>query len=413
MARRILLPVLALLLGFASQARAYSVLTHEAIVDAAWERSIVPILRARFHPSANALRDARAYAYGGCLIQDVGYYPLAGVMFGQLAHYARTGDFVTAMIRESRTLDEEAFALGALAHYVSDVEGHQLAVNPSVPLTYPKLAAKFGPRVTYEDDPTAHLRTEFGFDVLQVARGAYLPQSYRDFIGFEISQPLLERAFQATYGLPLDDVLPHYDLSIGTFRHAVSTIIPSMTKVAWSMKHDDIAKRFPGTTEEHFVFSLTNAEYEKQWDGNYSRPTLLHKTLGWILRIIPKVGPFRVLSFRPPTPATERLFLTSFDRTVERYRARLDDVRDHRLHLDNVNLDTGRPIRAGDYRLVDETYAKWLEKLDGDQYSGITTAARADILAFYANPDAPIATKAHEDRWRDVTRDLAELRDRR
>ena len=401
------------MLGFASEARAYSVLTHEAIVDAAWARSIVPILRARFHPSAKALRDARAYAYGGCLIQDVGYYPLAGVMFGQLAHYARTGDFVMAMIRESRTLDEEAFALGALAHYVSDVEGHEIAVNPSVPLTYPKLGAKFGPRMTYEDDPTAHLRTEFGFDVLQVARGSYLPQSYRDFIGFEISRPLLERAFQSTYGLPLDDVLPHYDLSIGTFRHTVSTIIPSMTKVAWAMKHDDIAKRFPGTTEEHFVFSLTKAEYEQQWDGNYSRPNLLHKILGWVLRIIPKVGPFRILSFRPPTHETERLFVTSFNRTVDQYRARLDDVRDHRLHLDNVNLDTGHPIRAGDYRLVDDAYAKWLEKLEDREYSDVTAAARRDILAFYANPEAPIATKAHKERWRAVTRNLAALRELR
>ncbi len=408
--RRTALVACVALLGLSSRADAYSVLTHEAIVDAAWQTSIVPVLRARFHPSRDALRRAKAFAYGGSMIQDIGYYPLSGVLFGQLAHYARTGHFVLALIRESRTVDEEAFALGALSHYVADVEGHQDAVNPSVPLTYPKLAAAFGPLMTYEDDPTAHLRTEFGFDVLQVARGAYLPQSYRDFIGFEIPRPLLERAFEATYGLTLDDVLPHYTLSVGTFRHAVSDVIPAMTKVAWSMKQDDIRKRFPDATSRAFVFQLTSADFERRWGREYSRPNVWQKILAWLFRLVPKIGPFRVLSFRPPTRETERLFVESFDRTVARYRVSLDQVAKGRPALADVNLDTGQPIRPGEYGLVDEAYAKWLGKLDEDGYARASAGVRSEILSFYAERGAPIATKADDSDWRKVTRELSALR---
>ena len=47
----------------------YSVLTHEAIIDAAWDDSIKPILLKRF-PGATAeqLRAAHAHAYGGAII---------------------------------------------------------------------------------------------------------------------------------------------------------------------------------------------------------------------------------------------------------------------------------------------------------------------------------------------------------
>jgi hypothetical protein len=402
--------VMAVLLGAPRAAAGYSVLTHEAIVDAAWERSIAPLLRARFHASAAELQHARAFAYGGSLIQDIGYYPLAGAMFGQLAHYARSGDFVVELIREARTADEEAFALGALAHYVADVEGHPAAVNVAVAMMYPKLGAKYGPRLTYEDDPTAHLRTEFAFDVLQVARGAYLPQNYRDFIGFEISRPLLERAFQTTYGLPLDDVLPHFDLAVGTFRRTVSTVIPAITKVAWATRQKEIERRFPGATSDRFVYTFGARDYEAAWGRDYDRPSWLHRLLSWVLRIVPRVGPFRGLSVRTPTREAERLFTDSFDATVTRYRARLRDVAAGHLSLPDVNLDTGRPTRAGDYRLVDDTYAHWLDKLADRRYTGASPVVRANVLAFYRNPDAPIATKADRDDWRDVTIELAALR---
>ena len=63
------------------------------------------------------------------------------------------------------------------------------------------LKKKYGDVVTYEQNPLAHVKTEFGFDVLEVAKQRYAPDSYHDFIGFEVDAPLLEQAFRETYGL--------------------------------------------------------------------------------------------------------------------------------------------------------------------------------------------------------------------
>ena len=129
-----------LVLLWPSNAYSYSVLTHEAIIDSTWDSAIKPLLLKRF-PSATAeeLMTAHAYAYGGCIIQDLGYYPFGSALFSDLTHYVRSGDFVLNMIRESQDLDEYAFALGALSHFAADSNGHRMATNVSVPLLYPKL----------------------------------------------------------------------------------------------------------------------------------------------------------------------------------------------------------------------------------------------------------------------------------
>src|SRR3954465_14547459 len=118
---------------------AYSVLAHEANVDALWEGTIKGMLQARFPgASAGQLQDARAYAYGGCVIQDLGYYPFGSRFFSDLLHYVRTGDFVEALLTEAHDINEYAFAIGALGHYAADNAGHPMAVNPAVALMYPK-----------------------------------------------------------------------------------------------------------------------------------------------------------------------------------------------------------------------------------------------------------------------------------
>jgi hypothetical protein len=386
------------------------VLSHEAIIDAAWDRSTVPVLRAKFRPSPEALRRARAYAYGGCVIQDIGYYPLSSRRFGDLAHYVRSGDFVVSLIDEARTLDEYAFALGALAHYAADTTGHRVGINPSVPIVYEKYRPKYGTSMTYADNPAAHLRTEFGFDVVQLARGAYPPQAFRDFVGFEVSKPLLERAFLNTYGLPFEDLFGNLDLSIGTFRFAVSSAIPAMTKIAWETKQKEIARLAPGVTRERFVLTWSRAEYERAYGTQYHRPNMLHKTLALLLRVVPRIGPFKVLAFKTPPPAAERLFLESFDQTIASYRAMIAEAGRGRLSLANVNLDTGRRTRPGDYPLADAAYARLMESLARQQFARVNAPLRAHLLAFYADASAPIATKRHHSEWKRVTGAIEALR---
>jgi zinc dependent phospholipase C len=365
---------------------AYSVLTHESIIDSLWDESLVKLLRQRF-PGATAedLRKAHAFAYGGSIIQDMGYYPFGSRFFTDLVHYVRSGDFVDAMVRDSKDTNEYAFALGALAHYAADNNGHPLAINRAVPLLYPKLARKYGSEVTYADDPAAHLKTEFGFDVVQVARGRYASDAYRDFIGFEVSKPLLERAFQDTYGLELKDVFGALDLAMGSYRRSVSSIIPKMTQVAWEIKKDEIQKNFPGITREKFLYSLSRAAYEKEWGTNYRHPGIGTQLLAFVVRVIPKVGPFRALRFRTPTPESEKLFLESVNATILKYRELLAAEASRHPELPNANLDIGRPASYGTYPGSDETYARLVDKLARKHFDQMPSELREDILAFYGD----------------------------
>jgi hypothetical protein len=391
-------PLLLLLVTFVP-AEAYSVLTHEAIVDASWERELKPLLLARFPGSTeDQLRDAHAHAYGGAIIQDMGYYPFGSKFFSDLAHYVRSGDFIIALIRDSHDLNEYAFALGALAHYAADNLGHPIGVNRAVPLIYPNLRKKFGPVVTYEDDPKSHLKTEFGFDVVQVARGQYAAQTYHDFIGFQVSKELLQRAFEDTYSLPLNDQFTSIDLALGTYRFSVGELIPEMTKTAWSAKKKEIEKLQSGMTRRKFIYRYSRANYHSEWDRQYQLPGFWARFLAWLFHIVPKIGPFRALSFTVPTPQAEKLFLTSFDDTLGEYRKLIAEARLDQLRLVNENFDIGRPTRFGQYRMADSAYEELLEKLAGDSdkipVDRVSKELRVDILAFYQGSPGPSSEKA-------------------
>lgn len=379
-----------LVLSVAALARCasgYSVLSHEAIIDATWDTSIKPILLARF-PDATPddLRKAHGYAYGGAIIQDMGYYPFGNHLFSDLTHYVRSGDFIVNMLTEAQDLDEYAFALGSLAHYAADTEGHAIAVNPAVPMLYPKVRRKFGTVATYEDNPSDHLRTEFSFDVSQVAEGHYAPEAYHDFVGFGVSKPLLERAFQTTYGIPLTDITKTLDLALGSYRHTVSSIIPEMTKVAWDAKKKDLMRENPGISKRRFVYAISRSSYEKEWGTTYEKPGFGTRLLTFLLALVPKVGPFRTLAFRPATPETQKLFMESFVRALDVYKAELAEIRKGSVPaLADENFDTGKPAVYGTYRLADEACGKLLEKLSEKKFAGLDSALRESILKFYGN----------------------------
>ncbi len=343
----------------APPADAYSVLAHESNVDALWASHIRPLLLARYpHTSADALLEARAYAYGGSVIQDLGYYPFGSNFFTNLLHYERTGDFVTALLGDAADVDEYAFAIGALCHYESDRDGHTVAINRAVPLLYPKLRREYGDVVPYENAKKEHVLVEFAFDVLLVANGGYKLQAYHDFIGFKIAAPLMERAFRETYGLDMKDLFMSESLAVGTFRHAVGTTIPDMTKVAWDKKHEQILKTTPGALREQFVLALPKTAYEQEYGTDYAKPHGFARVFGWFYAIVPKIGPLRPLAFKVPTPDAEKLFLDSLTRSRARFAAALDDLRARRLVLANIDLDTGRPTAPGEYELADQTLAQ-------------------------------------------------------
>lgn len=376
----------------------YSVLTHEAIVDSVWDPSIKNLLLKRF-PNATPedLEKAHAYTYGGCILQDMGYYPFGSHFFSDLTHYVRSGDFILALLQQSQDLDEYAFALGALAHYAADNSGHPLAINPSVPILYPKLARKFGNIVTYWDDHTSHLRTEFGLDVLQVANQRYASNQYHKFIGFEVAKPALERAFRETYGLEMKDAFTNIDLALGSYRYGVSSVIPEMTRVAWRLEGDKITKEVPGITRKKFLYNLSRSSYEKDWGKDYQRPGIKTRLIAWLIRVLPKVGPLKSLQFRKPTPEVEKLFMASFNTTVATYKELLAAVDRGQLQLPNRNFDVGDLTRIGTYQGADEAYAKLVDKLTEHKFAGLDPNLRSNILVFYAGASEPVYAKKPKD----------------
>jgi len=387
---------------------AYSVLTHEAIIDAAWKDSIVPALLERFpNATPEQLLEAHAYAYGGAIIQDMGYYPFGNRFFSDLTHYVRSGDFVLALIEESSDLNEYAFALGALAHYAADNSGHPLATNRAVAMMYPKLEKKYGSVVTYAEKPSAHMKVEFGFDVDQVAEGNYAPKAYHDFIGFEVSKPVLERAFARTYSVEMSSVFFGVGLAISSYRHAVSTVIPRTTKVAWHLKRREIQNSNPSETKTKFIYNISNSGYRKEWGGDYKKPGFFARFKAFLSHLLPKIGPFSALAFHPPTPAVEQIYMHSFNETLERYRVLLLAQKESRLQLPNDNLDTGGITVPAGYVLTDETYANLLDKTTGKP---ISDALRQNILAYYSDLERGFATKRDQHAWQKVLSELDGLK---
>ncbi len=393
---------------------AYSVLTHEEIIDLLWKDQIVPLLLARFPNSTpDDIKKAHAFAYGGSVIQDIGYYPFGNAEASDLTHYVRTGDFVQALIRDAQDLNEYAFALGALSHYISDIHGHPY-INLAVGIEYPDLARMYGPSVPYDVDHKAHLRTEFGFDVLQVAKGRYASDDYHNFIGFEVAPSLLERAFYDTYGLQLKAVMPNEKLAINTYRRSISEIIPEMTKVALLVKGDQLRREIPDFNRQHFLYHLSKADYQKSWGRGYKEPGPGAHIMATVFTVLPKVGPLHAINFKEPTAKTEDLYFKSVDETIDAYGKALKQVKNNDLQTPEVDLDTGKPTKRGEYPLADATYRELLDALATNNFATISDDLRTDILKFYDGlgfppPDARL-DKCVAERWRKTWVELTQLR---
>lgn len=386
----------------------YSVLSHEEVIDMAWKTDILPALLKRFpNATPEELKRAHAFAYGGSVIQDVGYYPVGNKEFTNILHYVRTGDFVAWMLRDAQNVEQYAFALGALSHYAADSFGHP-AINLSVPIEYPRLRNRFGDWIPYETDHQAHLDTEFSFDVLEVEKHRYTSLQYHDFIGFDVSEDLLERAFVDTYGVSLDNLLHVDDLTLETFRFAVGRVIPEMTEVALATHKPEIEREYNDRAKQDFVYHLSRSDYDRQFNTRYRHPGIFARILGFLIKLMP-FGPAKVLGYRNPTPRTEDLYFRSMDHVLQEYHLLVQQVRAGDLRIPNRNLDTGWLTREGEYRLADQTYSDLARRLDHDHFAHLTPAIRDNILRYFAaGPPANGSLKPRQ--WRKTEAALAVLR---
>lgn len=393
---------------------AYATFTHLELIDLAWNDSIRPLILQR-NPAATVreLEQAHAYAYGGSLIQDLGYYPFGKKFFSNLTHYVRTGDFVRALLDGAKDANELAFAIGALSHLVGDSYGHSEAVNPATGIAFPDLAAKYGPSVTYEDEPTAHVRTEFGFDAAQIGWERYAPHEYRRHIGFRVSRALLERAFQETYGLTLPAVLGPPRSAIASYRSSVQHVIPLFARATVVNVRGHLPSDPPNTDLQQLLSAISRTDYAQHWSQYHHGPTFGDHLLGIIIRLIPRIGILKILSVKPPTTQTEELFVGSLDNSIERFRdvlTRLSANPAADLALLNRDLDTGSLVKPGAYKLTDQTYADLLRKITAQQGLPIPPGLRENILAYYSDLNAPVSTKNDKKAWTKVQAELDILR---
>ena len=373
---------------------AYSVLTHEALIDANWDRVILPFLKVKYPGcTAEAIKQAHAYAYGGAVLPDIGYYPYGSKQFTNLIHYVRSGDFVNNLLQEAVDINEYAFALGVMCHYEADRYGHAIGINPAVPLIYPDLEKKFGKIITYAEDHLSHIRTEFSFDVLQTARGNYASTTYHDFIGFQVSKPVLERAFLTTYGLKVTDLFGNFSKAVGTFRWVVKDLFPVITKAAWATKKKEIQKAVPNATSRNFIYKMHRRNYYHEFGKAEERPSFFAEVISIFIRIAPKVGPLKALKFKTPGPDAEKLFIRSFDTTLSGYAGGIAVLQKDSLHLPNIDCDTGDPVQAGEYPLSDKAYDQLILDLHCKCFESVTGPLKANILSFYSHRAWPAPAK--------------------
>ncbi len=394
--------------------RAYSVFSHQELIDVTWKQWLQPLLLKRFPQTTQAdLQEAHAYAYGGCTIQDLGYYPFGNEFFSDLTHYVRTGDFIANLLRDAKNADEYAFALGALSHYVGDNLGHHDAVNRATALAFPKLARKYGPAVTYDENPHAHVRTEFAFDIDQLSKHRLAPGAYLRFIGLHVPYRLLAQAFEQTYSLPLRGILGPGRPTIRSYRASVRSFLPRIAYAETVIHRHDFPPDVSNDALQVFLDHIARADFQPVWNRYRHKPGIRTYLLAVLIVILPKIGPLSDLAIKIPTPHTQDLYVRSMDRSIEAYAGMLKQLAaapDLRPPLPNLDLDTGEKSRPGGYALTDKTYARLLRHITANPRRPVASDLRQNILNFYSDPNAPIATKKNPKAWAQVEEHLGVLR---
>jgi hypothetical protein len=390
-----------------TQAVPYSILTHEALIDLAWKQSIRPILLQRYPNLTEAqLQEAHAYAYGGCAIQDFGYYPFGNRFFSELTHYVRSGDFVLSLLRNAQSPDDLAFAIGSLSHYIGDTIGHSDATNRAVPLEFPKLEHRYGQLVNYAEDPNAHVQTEFAFDIDQLSKRRLAPAAYRRFVGLEVPRKLLRTAFYETYGLDLPDIIGTKQTSLRVYRFAVRRFLPDIARSEVILHRNSFPPDPSGPAFDAMTKDLIQASTDNNWEAYRHPPGFGSHMLAGVIFVIPKFGPIRMLAIRGPQPQTEAFYIDSVNRSIRALRLVLTNYDRIGHYISNRDLDTGLPVKPGSYPLTDSTYAELLARLTAHADYPVPFQIKHDIQAYYADPNAPITTKQHPKQWAAVQANL-------
>jgi hypothetical protein len=388
----------------------YSVQTHQELIDLAWKQSIRPILLKHFPTLTEAqLQEAHAYAYGGCAIQDFGYYPFGNKFFSDLTHYVRSGDFVLSLLHNAQTPDELAFAVGSLSHYIGDTIGHSAAVNLSVPIEFPKLERRYGSTINYAEDPHAHVQTEFAFDINQLSKLRFAPSAYTKFVGLEVPPDLLRKAFFETYGLKLPDIIGTRQTSLRVYRYAVRRFLPNIARAETILYKKNFPADVPSPDLDLFTKDLLQASTDNNWEAYRKRPGVRSHLYAGFIFILPKIGTLKLLAIKGPNEHTEDLYIKSVNRSIAGLRRVLTNFDTIDRYISNRDLDTGLVVKPGGYPLTDQTYAKLLAMITQHPTNVVPLQLKHDLTDYYADPNALIITKNDPVAWAQVQANLKTL----
>jgi len=390
----------------------YSFQTHEQLIDLTWTDTIKPVLKRRFPTLTETdLLRAHSYAYGGSAIQDLGYYPFGHHFFSDLTHYVRAGDFVQSLFRHARNANELAFAIGALSHYLGDTIGHSDAINPAVAIEFPNLQQKFGSSVNYAENPYAHVRTEFAFDVNEASKRHLAPSAYLRHVGLSVPYALLAQAFRETYGLEIGSVLGRRRPLIRGYRFAVRSLLPRIAYAEVVLHRDSFPPEPTSEAAKVFDEQLARTEFQAEWNHLRKKAGFETHAVAVLIWILPKIGPLSQLSIRGPEPSTVDRYIDSVNRSTSTMRQLLGTF-DKPFTIPDRDLDTGDRVKPGGYPLTDETYAKLLDEITRSATPVVPATLKQNLLDYYADPNAPITTKKDPKKWDRVQQQLTQLRAR-
>jgi len=254
------------------------------------------------------------------------------------------------------------------------------------------------------------VQTEFAFDVNQLSKLRFAPSAYLRYVGLNVPNTLLRKAFFETYGLDLPDIIGTRQATLRVYRFAARRFLPNIARAEVVLHKKSFPADVPSPELDTLTKDLLQASADNDWERFRNPPGIGTHIFAGFIYILPKVGALKLLAIQGPQVQTEDLYIKSVNHSINSVRYTLAHFDTIQRYLPNRDLDTGFVVKPGGYRLTDETFARLLEKLAEHSERPIPAQVKHDIIAYYANPNAPIITKKTPRKWREVQDNLATLK---
>jgi hypothetical protein len=276
---------------------------------------------------------------------------------------------------------------------------------------FPKLRAKYGSSVNYAQGKHQHAEVEWAFDANQAAKLRLAPAAYVHDIGLEVPREQLAAAFYETYGIPLQEIVSGPLPAMKTFRFGGRSFLPNFTYAEAVLHKGQFRADPPGPEFEQYEGQIGHLSKEEGWDQYRRKPGIRIHLLCGLIVIVPKIGPLQMLAIKGPTEETERAYIASVNLSTEVLAVLLQRLMAMQVDmgLPDRDLDTGQPVVPGGYPLTDRTYAQLIARITKVHTNPIPAGLKQDILAYYADPAAPISTKKKPKEWAAVQEQLQVL----